>query len=82
MWDSPTSTNLAHHPSTAMRIARKLCHRFVSDQPPASLVNALAATYRDVRDHPRRAGAVDDGTPSNHQIVLHRCPRRSRCDLQ
>ena len=38
---------LAHHPSTAMRIARKLCHRFVSDQPPASLVHALAATYLD-----------------------------------
>ncbi|MGZ8631260.1 MAG: DUF1800 domain-containing protein [Actinomycetota bacterium] len=38
---------LAHHPSTAERIARKLCYRFVSDSPPASLVNALAETYLD-----------------------------------
>ncbi len=38
---------LAHHPSTAERIARKLCLRFVSDAPPASLVNALAETYLD-----------------------------------
>jgi uncharacterized protein (DUF1800 family) len=36
---------LAHHPATAKRIATKLCERFVSDSPPASLVNALAATY-------------------------------------
>jgi uncharacterized protein (DUF1800 family) len=38
---------LAHHPSTAERIARKLCVRFVSDDPPASLVDALAETYLD-----------------------------------
>ncbi len=36
---------LAHHPSTAARIARKLCYRFVSDRPPDSLVQALAETY-------------------------------------
>ena len=38
---------LAHHPSTAERIARKLCYRFVSDDPPQSLVDALAETYLD-----------------------------------
>jgi uncharacterized protein (DUF1800 family) len=38
---------LAHHPSTAERIARKLCYRFVSDRPPRSLVDALAETYLD-----------------------------------
>lgn len=38
---------LAHHPATAERIARKLCYRFVSDQPPMSLVEALAETYLD-----------------------------------
>jgi uncharacterized protein (DUF1800 family) len=36
---------LAHHPSTARRIATKLCERFVSDAPPLSLVDKLAATY-------------------------------------
>ncbi len=38
---------LAHHPATAERIARKLCYRFVSDQPPRSLVSSLAETYLD-----------------------------------
>ena len=36
---------LAHHPSTATRIATKLCQRFVSDAPPPALVDALAETY-------------------------------------
>jgi uncharacterized protein (DUF1800 family) len=36
---------LAHHPSTAQRIASKLCLRFVSDAPPAPLVNHLAQVY-------------------------------------
>ena len=36
---------LARHPSTAVRIATKLCQRFVSDDPPQSLVDKLAATY-------------------------------------
>jgi uncharacterized protein (DUF1800 family) len=36
---------LARHPATATTIARKLAVRFVSDNPPASLVTALAATY-------------------------------------
>ena len=36
---------LAHHPSTATRIATKLCQRFVSDAPPPALVDSLAETY-------------------------------------
>lgn len=36
---------LARHPATARRIAYKLCQRFVSDAPPAGLVNSLANTY-------------------------------------
>jgi uncharacterized protein (DUF1800 family) len=36
---------LAHHPDTARHLATKLAVRFVSDHPPASLVNRLAATY-------------------------------------
>jgi uncharacterized protein (DUF1800 family) len=38
---------LASHPSTAQVIARKLAVRFVSDVPPQSLVDRLAATYLD-----------------------------------
>jgi uncharacterized protein (DUF1800 family) len=36
---------LAHHPSTAKFIATKLVRRFVSDEPPASLVDRVAQTY-------------------------------------
>jgi uncharacterized protein (DUF1800 family) len=37
---------LAHHASTARRIATKLCLRFVADTPPPKLVDAMAAAYR------------------------------------
>lgn len=36
---------LARHPQTAEYICFKLCRRFVSDLPPASLVNSAAAVY-------------------------------------
>ena len=36
---------LAQHPSTARFIATKLVRRFVSDNPPQSLVDKVAATY-------------------------------------
>jgi uncharacterized protein DUF1800 len=36
---------LANHPSTATRIATKLCQRFVRDDPPAALVAKLADVY-------------------------------------
>jgi len=37
---------LAHHPSTAKFISRKLAMRFVSDNPPDSLVNRMADTFK------------------------------------
>jgi uncharacterized protein (DUF1800 family) len=36
---------LAHHPSTAKFISRKLAKRFVSDDPPQALVDRMAATF-------------------------------------
>ena len=36
---------LAHHPSTAKFIATKLVRHFVSDTPPQSLVDRVAATF-------------------------------------
>ena len=36
---------LAHHPSTAKFIATKLVRHFVSDNPPAALVNRAAAAF-------------------------------------
>lgn len=38
---------LANHPSTARFIARKLATRFVSDEPPQSLIDRLARVYRE-----------------------------------
>jgi uncharacterized protein (DUF1800 family) len=38
---------LAKHPSTARFIATKLVRRFVSDTPPASLVDRVAARFRE-----------------------------------
>jgi len=36
---------LAHHPSTAKFISRKLAQRFVADDPPQALVDRMAATF-------------------------------------
>lgn len=40
---------LALHPSTARHLARKLCIRFVSDDPPAALVERVADRYLATR---------------------------------
>jgi uncharacterized protein (DUF1800 family) len=37
---------LARHPATARHISRKLAVYFVADEPPASLVDAMAQTFR------------------------------------
>ncbi len=36
---------LARHPATAKHLARQLCQRFVSDEPPAALVERVAAVF-------------------------------------
>ena len=36
---------LAHHPATARFVCRKIAVRFVSDEPPASLVEKMAKTF-------------------------------------
>jgi hypothetical protein len=38
---------LAHSPSTAHFISKKLAERFVADSPPESLVKKMAATFQD-----------------------------------
>jgi uncharacterized protein (DUF1800 family) len=37
---------LAHHPSTARFISKKLAQRFVADAPPQTLIDRMAATFR------------------------------------
>jgi uncharacterized protein (DUF1800 family) len=45
---------LAHHPSTAKFISKKLAMRFVSDNPPQNLIDRMAQTFQekdgDIRD--------------------------------
>lgn len=38
-------TYLAKHPATAQRLARKMCVRYVSDNPSAALITAVANAY-------------------------------------
>ena len=38
---------LAHHPSTARFICRKIAVRFVNDDPPSTLVDRMAKTFTD-----------------------------------
>jgi uncharacterized protein (DUF1800 family) len=45
---------LAHHPSTAKYISKKLAMRFVADDPPLALVDKMARTFRN-RDGDLRA---------------------------
>lgn len=37
---------LAGHPATARRIAERLCVRFVDDEPPRDIIEAVATAYR------------------------------------
>jgi len=55
---------LCNHPSTARHIARKLAIRFVSDTPPAQLVDRAAATFTrthgDIREVVRTIVTSED----------------------
>lgn len=43
-----------HHPATSRHLARKLCRRFIGDDPPASIVEKVARRFRatdgDIRE--------------------------------
>lgn len=43
---------IARHPGTARHIARKLCRRFIADDPPQRIVDEAAAVFRDNVDAP------------------------------
>jgi uncharacterized protein (DUF1800 family) len=54
---------LAAHRATARHIATQLAARFVSDQPPASLVDRLSAVYLESGGDTRRLVAAIAGSP-------------------
>jgi uncharacterized protein (DUF1800 family) len=85
----PTSLHylryLAHHPATARRIARRLAVRFVSDNPSAGLVTAVADAYtrsgtditttlRALTAHPEFAASVGAKikTPTEDGVATYR----------
>jgi uncharacterized protein (DUF1800 family) len=45
---------LAYHPGTARHIARKLCRRLISDDPPQSVVDTAAAVFHQGRFDPHQ----------------------------
>ncbi len=49
---------LATHPGTARFVSRKLCRRLVADDPPESLVDAVAATFLAAADEPDQLARV------------------------
>ncbi|MBA2694336.1 MAG: DUF1800 domain-containing protein [Actinobacteria bacterium] len=76
---------LAHHPATADRLARRLCVRFVSDDPPQAIVRAVARAYtnsatsipaalRAMVQHPEFGSAVSSKvrTPLEDVIATYR----------
>src|SRR6185369_7711007 len=58
----------ANHPGTAQFIATKLCVRFISDEPPASAVDAVARSFTssqgDIKTTLRTLFATPDFFPS------------------
>lgn len=63
---------LAGHPATARRVALRLAQWFVSDAPPAALVDRLAAEFRasggDLRAVMRRLVAADEFWDERQQL--------------
>lgn len=49
---------LASHPGTANFIARKLCRRLISDDPPPSLVTTIAQLFQNTWQAPDQLGQV------------------------
>jgi uncharacterized protein (DUF1800 family) len=64
---------LAHHPATALNVARKLARRYVADSPSTTLVNHLASVFResgtDIRATLRALVAHPEFTGSKGRLI-------------
>lgn len=49
---------LAYHPGTARHIAGKLCRRYISDNPPQTVIDAVADTFYQNRYEPNQLQLV------------------------
>jgi hypothetical protein len=68
---------VAEHPSTAKHIATKLVRRFVSDEPPAALVDKVAATFTKTKGNLREVMRTLVTSP---EFYAARVPRRQGQD--
>src|SRR4029450_8386249 len=55
--------DLAVHEATAKHIATKLVRHFVADEPPAGLVDKLAATFRDTSGYSNTVAHASSAPP-------------------
>src|SRR5688572_18690543 len=69
---------VAAHPSTARHIATKLVRRFVNDEPPAALVDKVAATFTetkgDLREVVRTLVTAPEFYAAEHRNVKVKTP--------
>jgi len=72
---------LAAHPSTAKFIATKLARRFVSDTPPAALVDRAAATFRRTNGNIREVVRTIVTSPEFFASASYRAKVKSPFEL-
>jgi uncharacterized protein (DUF1800 family) len=72
---------LARHPATARHIATKLAVRFVSDQPPASLVDRLTQQFQETAGDVRALVGTIANSPEFWQEAARRSKIKSPFEL-
>lgn len=72
---------LAHHPSTARFISKKLAMRFVADNPPQSLIEKMARTFRDKDGDTRAVLATLFNAPEFWSQGAYRAKLKSPLEL-
>ncbi len=68
---------LARHPSTARFISRKLCQRFVCDDPPTELVDRIAGVFRETDGDLRKVVAAIIDSPEFFSPTYYRAKVKS-----
>jgi len=72
---------LAHHPSTARFIATKLAIRFVSDDPPAALIDQMAKTFTKTDGDIREVMATMLAAPEFWSEKTYRAKMKSPLEM-
>jgi uncharacterized protein (DUF1800 family) len=72
---------LATHPATAHFVSKKLCQRFVSDEPPAALVDQVAKVFLDSGGDLRKVTGAILRSPQFMSRVAYRAKVKSPFEL-